>query len=86
MPCVEIYTRPFCPYCTRARRLLEARGIDYREIDLHARPDREETMRERSGRSSVPQVFVDGHHVGGSDELAAADTSGLLSRLVDRAA
>ena len=83
---VEIYTRPFCPYCTRARRLLDARGIAFEEIDVHGDAVADACMRERSGRTSVPQVFVGGRHVGGSDELAAADASGLLARLVGEVA
>jgi len=86
MPQVEIYTRPFCPYCTRARRLLDERGIRFAEIDVRTDRAAEARMQERSGRTSVPQIFIDGHHVGGSDELAAADRSGQLERLVGRAA
>ena len=86
MPRVELYTRPFCPYCTRARALLLARGIDFEETDLRTDRAAAARVRETTGRTSVPQVFVGGHHVGGSDELAAADASGLLARLVGRAA
>jgi len=86
MPNIEIYTRPFCPYCARARQLLDAKGLDYQEIDVWADAARDALMRERSGRTSVPQIFIDGYHVGGSDELVAASKSGQLDQLVGRAA
>lgn len=86
MPHVTIHIRPFCPYCVRARRLLEERGIDFQEIDVSADAAKEARMRELAGRTSVPQIFIDGYHVGGSDELVAADASGLLARLVGEAA
>jgi len=64
----------------------DARGIEYRQIDVGADPAADVRMLSRSGRTSMPQVFIDGLHVGGSDDLAAADASGLLARLVSRAA
>lgn len=86
MPHVDVYTRPFCPYCIRAKRLLNDQGIAFNEIDIQSNAVAEAEMRTRSGRTSVPQIFIDGHHVGGSDELVAADKSGKLSRLIDQAA
>ena len=86
MPHVEIYTRPFCPYCARALRLLNTTGIDYEQIDVHTDAASDALLRERSGRTSVPQIFIDGHHIGGSDGLVAAAESGLLDRLLGRAA
>jgi len=83
---IEMYTRPFCPYCARARQLLDAKGLDYTDFDIWADSAIDAQMRERSGRTSVPQIFIDGHHVGGSDELAAAADSGLLDQLLGRAA
>lgn len=80
---VEIYTTPLCPYCLRAKRLLEAKGVAYEEIDLWAEPERRAEMLERAaGRRTVPQVFIDGRGVGGSDDLAALEREGRLDRLL----
>jgi len=82
MPDVEIYTQPWCPYCVRAKQLLDRKGAAYREIDAPGgTPEREEAMR-RSGRTTVPQVFIDGRHIGGSDDLAALDRAGQLDKLL----
>ena len=82
---VEIYTKFLCPYCTRAKALLESKGVSFREIDVTMDAALRRTMMERSnGRSTVPQIFIDGHHVGGSDELAALDARGGLDPLLGR--
>ena len=79
MPRVEMYSTMFCPYCARARSLLESKGVAWEEIDLYEHPDRREEMVQRAkGRTSVPQIFIDGEHIGGSDELAALDRAGRL--------
>ncbi len=79
MPEVEIYTTLFCPYCARARALLERKGVDYTEIDIIEEPARrDEMIRRAGGRSTVPQIFIDGEHIGGSDELVALDRAGNL--------
>jgi len=76
---VELYTTMFCPYCTRARALLERKGVAFAEIDLNEEPARRGEMVQRAGgRTSVPQVFINGEHIGGSDELAALDRAGEL--------
>jgi glutaredoxin 3 len=76
---VEMYTTPFCPYCVRARALLERKGVAFTEIDIIKEPARRgEMVRRAGGRSSVPQIFIDGEHIGGSDELAALDRAGEL--------
>lgn len=78
---VEIYTSMFCGYCARAKRLLERKGIAYTEYDVTADPVRREEMIKRAqGRRTVPQIFIDGEHVGGSDELAALDRAGTLDK------
>ncbi|MDA8251990.1 MAG: glutaredoxin 3 [Rhodospirillales bacterium] len=83
MPKIEIYTQPWCPYCARARALLERKGVDYTEIDApHGTPERAESIRRAGGITSVPQVFIDGRHVGGSDELIALDRAGKLDPLL----
>jgi glutaredoxin 3 len=80
---VEIYTTPICPYCFRAKRLLQRKGVDFDEIDLWAEPQRREEMAQRAeGRRTVPQVFVNGHRLGDSDELHALEAAGRLDVLL----
>jgi len=79
MPEVEIYTTMFCPYCARARALLERKGVDYTEIDIIEEPNRrDEMIRRAGGGTTVPQIFIGGEHIGGSDELVALDRAGKL--------
>jgi glutaredoxin 3 len=76
---VELYTTMFCPYCSRARALLERKGTVYTEIDIIEEPARrDEMIRRAGGRTSVPQIFINGEHIGGSDELVALDRAGKL--------
>jgi glutaredoxin 3 len=76
---VELYMTMFCPYCTRARALLERKGAAYAEFDILEEPGRRsEMIRRAGGRTSVPQIFINGEHIGGSDELAALDRAGEL--------
>ncbi|MES2290450.1 MAG: glutaredoxin 3 [Pseudomonadota bacterium] len=83
MPRVEIYTKAFCPYCTRATALLDARGVAYEEYDITmGGPKRAEMLQRANGRSTVPQIFIGETHVGGSDDLASADRSGELDKLL----
>ncbi|HKM61694.1 MAG TPA: glutaredoxin 3 [Acidisphaera sp.] len=78
-PDVEIYTQPWCPYCARAKSILDRKGIAYREIDApHGSPEREESIRRSGGLTTVPQIFVRGRHMGGSDELVALERTGAL--------
>ena len=80
---VVIYTTPFCPYCTRAKRLLDSKGVSYEEIDLYMHPGRREEMITRAeGRSTVPQIFIDGTPVGGSDDIHALDRAGKLDPML----
>ena len=80
---IEIYTTPLCPYCWRAKRLLSKKGLSFTEIDLWQESGRRAEMVERAGgRTTVPQLFVDGQPIGGSDELAALEASGELDRLL----
>ncbi len=83
----EIYFKTWCPYSRRALRLLDAKGVNYEAIDLTDSDDpqvweRELEMRERTGRTSVPQIFIDGRHIGGYDEIAALDADGQLDPLL----
>lgn len=76
---VEVYSTPFCGYCARAKALLDRKGVAYETIDLYEEPDRRDEMVERAGgRRTVPQIFIDGEHVGGSDDLYALDRAGQL--------
>jgi glutaredoxin 3 len=82
---VEIYTRIFCGYCTRAKRLLDAKGVDYEEIDVTMDRERRNEMVQRApGAMTVPQIFIDDRHVGGSDDLHALDARGGLDPLLGR--
>jgi glutaredoxin 3 len=84
---VEIYTKDWCGYCTRAKRLLQNKGVEFAEYDITlGGPQRVEMIDRANGRSSVPQVFIDGVHVGGSDDLAALDASGKLDTMLGLAA
>lgn len=80
---VEIYTSPFCGYCHRAKRLLEAKGVAFEEIDVFATPGARDQMVERAhGHHTVPQIFINGVHVGGCDELHELDHHGKLNPLL----
>jgi glutaredoxin 3 len=83
MPSIEIYTDPFCPYCRRAKALLTAKGVAFAEIDVMAEPARRREMSARAGgRTSVPQIFVDGRALGGSDDIQALDRAGQLDAIL----
>ena len=82
MPKVEIYTKSWCPYCARAKDQLDIKGVRYEEIDVTTDTVREMEMVNRSVRHTVPQIFIDAHHLGGSDDLLAAEASGRLDDLL----
>jgi glutaredoxin 3 len=76
---VEIYSTMFCPYCARAKSLLERKGVKYENIDvLEDTSKRDEMLARAGGRTSVPQIFINGEHIGGYDEMAALDRAGQL--------
>jgi glutaredoxin 3 len=80
---VEIYTRAMCGYCAAAKRLLDNKGATYVEHDASFSPElRQEMISKANGRSTFPQIFIDGHHVGGSDELHALDRDGKLDAML----
>ena len=80
---VEIYTKAYCPYCTRAMHLLASKGVVPDEHDITmGGPRRPEMIARSNGRTTVPQIFIDGRHVGGSDDLAALDRAGKLDPLL----
>jgi glutaredoxin 3 len=86
MALVELYTTKWCPYCTRARALLRRKGVAFVEIDIDEVPSRRTEMVGRArGRSSVPQIFIDGEHIGGSDDLVALDRAGRLDAKIGAA-
>jgi len=80
---VEIYTTPICPYCARAKRLLSDKGVAFTEIDVSANPAKRQEMEQRAdGRYTVPQIFIDGVGVGGSDDIHALDRAGKLDPML----
>ena len=79
---IEIYTTPWCGYCARAKALLEKKGAAFEETDVMEDAVQRTEMRERSRRTTVPQIFINGQHIGGSDELAALEQAGKLDTLL----
>ena len=80
---VEIYTKFTCGFCFRAKSLLESKGVSFEETDISmGGPKREEMIQRSGGRTTVPQIFIDDHHIGGSDDLAALSQSGKLDELM----
>ncbi len=83
MPTVELYTKATCPYCWRAKRLLDGKGIAYAEHDITmGGPKRAEMLERSEGARTVPQIFVDGRRIGGSDDLARLEREGRLDALL----
>ncbi|WP_028879759.1 glutaredoxin 3 [Terasakiella pusilla] len=79
MAMIEIYTTRFCGYCVRAKKLLQEKGAGFKEIDIHQHPDARAQMMERAnGGYTVPQIFINGEHIGGCDELYALERAGKL--------
>ena len=86
MRTTEIYFKDWCPYSQRALALLDAKGVDYHAIDVTNDVRKELEMRERTGRTSVPQIFINDEHIGGFDDLHALDLAGDLNLLFSQAA
>lgn len=83
MPKIQVYTKPFCPYCYRAIALLNSKGVVVEEIDISLQGSERAVMIQRSnGRTTVPQIFIGDRHVGGSDDLAALERAGQLDTLL----
>jgi glutaredoxin 3 len=83
VPQIEIYSKTSCPYCIRAARLLEAKGVAYAtHVIDHGGPKRQEMVERSGGRTTVPQIFIDGRHLGGCDDLFALETAGRLDQLL----
>ena len=83
-PAIVMYTTNWCPYCERARRLLRSKGATFEEIDVESAAEKRAEMISRSGRRTVPQIFIGDHHVGGSDNLADLEAAGKLDGLLGR--
>jgi glutaredoxin 3 len=82
---IEIYTKTFCPYCWRAKALLESKGVQYREISVDFGGElREQMIQRANGRTTVPQIFIREHHVGGCDDLMALERNGRLDDLISQ--
>ena len=80
---VEMYSSMFCGFCARAKALLARKGVQYEDVDVMEHPERRAEMRQRAGgRNTVPQIFIDGVHVGGSDDLHALDAAGKLDPML----
>lgn len=79
---IEVYTKATCPFCHRAKALLQSKGAQFNEIAIDNDPKKREEMIERSGRTTVPQIFIDGQHIGGCDDLHALDAKGGLDPLL----
>ena len=83
MKTVEVYTTPFCPYCIAAKRLLQTKGVAYVETDVSRDPSLRQAMMQRAGgRHTVPQIFIGGQHVGGSDDIHLLDRQGRLDPML----
>jgi glutaredoxin 3 len=79
---VTMYSTSWCPYCERARRLLANKGVSFEEFDVEKAPEKRAEMQGRSGRRSVPQIFIGDQHVGGCDDLYALEAAGKLDALL----
>ena len=83
-PDVLLYTTSWCPFCRRAKTLLKEKGVKWKELDIEADRDHRQAMTQASGRNTVPQIFINGTHVGGFDDLFELDAKGMLDKLLDR--
>lgn len=82
MPKIEIYTTTTCPYCVRAKMLLDSKSLTYTEIDV-SNPSMREIMTKRANRHTVPQIFINGSHIGGCDDLISLNNQGELDKLIN---
>ncbi|WP_210493423.1 glutaredoxin 3 [Patulibacter sp. SYSU D01012] len=82
MSSITVYTTNACPFCVRAKALLDARGLDYEEINLGRDPETRAELAQKTGMMTFPQILIDEQLVGGFDELSAADKSGRLAEMV----
>ena len=81
---VEIYTGPLCIFCDRAKDLLNKKGVSFKEINLASNPNKmDEMIKKTNGMKTIPQIFIDGRHIGGNDRLQALENEGKLNSLLD---
>ena len=86
MPEIDVYVQDWCPYCARAVNLLQAKGVAFREINApNGSQERAESVSRSGGRTTVPQIFIGGAHIGGCDDLVALDRAGKLDPLLKAA-
>jgi glutaredoxin 3 len=85
MATVEIFTAALCPFCSAAKKLLKSKGIDFSEVDVTFNPKKRKELARAAGKTSVPQIWIDGQHVGGCDELYALDAEGRLDPMLQKA-
>ena len=83
---IVVYSKSWCPYCRMAKRLLAEKGQEWQEIDIERDPERRREMVARSGRTTVPQIWIGDRHIGGFDDLSRLDASGELDQLLDERA
>ncbi|EWH10669.1 glutaredoxin 3 [Catenovulum agarivorans DS-2] len=83
MATVTIYSKGWCPFCRRAKALFMQKGVEFNEIDIDQQPEKRDEMIQLSGRSAVPQIFINEHHVGGCDDLFDAEYNGELDKLLN---
>jgi len=82
-PSIIIYTTPYCGYCLRVKQFLNDQGLSFEEIEVDKDPDKMQEMISKTGRQSVPQIFINGKHIGGHDELFELKTKGQLDELLN---
>ncbi len=81
---VILYTTGYCPYCTRARQLLENKGIEFIDFRIDQDPEKRKEMIAKSGRNTVPQIFINNQHIGGCDDMYALESKGQLDKLLQK--
>ena len=81
---IIMYTTEYCPYCIRARDLLQNKGVEFTEIRVDAHPEKKAEMIEKSQRTTVPQIFINGQHIGGCNDMVALESKGQLDKLLKR--
>lgn len=81
---VQMYLTPYCPYCVRAKALLQRKGVPFQEFNVEGDPEKRAWLAKATGMRTVPQIFIDGRSVGGCDDLHALDRAGELDRLLGR--
>ncbi len=82
MPSVTIYTTKVCPYCVKAKMLLTKKNVKYQEVDASDDKVRDDMIQKAGGKRTVPQIFINGKHVGGCDDLYALESKGELDKLL----